>query len=336
MPSYEAQIKSSAYGHLNWVFTQAKRPHGFWHRSYLVTGQPKDSSIFQLDQQCYPLLELCDYLEYFPEDRTAVQKIVNSGTVREILTLLKAKQDACTGLWLTQESPGDDPIIYPFHFSSHVLLWRTFSRLRDLFAQLSSSMKKESTELDCMAVALRKRIMQAFTFEHEKYGRKIFAYLVDGHGQHTFYHDANDIPTLFAHEWGFVSTQDEIQTWQSTMKFGLSPTNVDGYCKGTPYGGLGSIHSPGAWTLGYFQELAYASWADDQQRTRAVWRKIAASMQWDGTFSEAVDPITAKCTSKAWFSWPGAMIGVLLIRMKANNQEDVLLSHDDVNWPNND
>lgn len=48
-------------------------------------------------------------------------------------------------------------------------------------------------------------------------------------------------------------------------------------------------------------------------------------MQWDGTFPEAVDLKTAQCTSKAWFRWPGAMIGALLIRMRKNGQEAILL-----------
>ncbi|KAH7406471.1 Six-hairpin glycosidase-like protein [Phaeosphaeria sp. MPI-PUGE-AT-0046c] len=302
------EIKTTVQGHLNWVFTRAKRPHGFWHRSYLANGEPKDPSIFQLDQQCYPLLELCDFLD----------------SVVDILAVLATKQDPDTQLWSTDETPGDDAVIYPHHFSSHVLLWRTFTRLYQLHLLLGQASDNQAQWLFKLAAQVKERAMQAFIARHPSHGL-LFSYLTNGHGESTFYHDANDIPTAFAKEWAFVSSPDEISIWKSTMSFGISSANKNGYCNEVPYGGLGSVHSPGAWTLGYFQELSYAAFANDVDVMQSTWTKIAAAMQWDGTFSEAVDAKTAECTSKAWFSWPGAMIGALLIRLKLNGQEEVLL-----------
>ena len=307
------------------MFTQAGRPDGFWHRSYLINGRPKDSSIFQLDQQCYPLLELCDYFEHFPDEAEFVKGILGTGVIEEVLAVLAAKQDARTGLWPTDETPGDDAVIYPFHFSSHVLLWRTFTRLHALFSNPSLDQSGEIPQLDTMAADLKERVYRSFTATQQLGGKEMFAYLADGFGKMTFYHDANDIPTLFARDWNFVSTSAEALLWTNTMEFGFSSANEAGYCKDGLYGGLGSVHSPGAWTLGYFQELGYASSMDDNPAMRTAWTKIAAAMHWDGTFSEAVDPRTAECTSKAWFSWPGAMIGALLIRMRMNGQEEILM-----------
>ncbi|RYP75070.1 hypothetical protein DL770_007481 [Monosporascus sp. CRB-9-2] len=239
---YAQQISYVAKGHLEWVFNRAQRP-----KSYLVIGKPKDQTIFQLDQQCYPLLELCDYLDCFPHEVDFVTRLADSGVIAEILEVLASKRDAETGLWPTDETPGDDA--------------------------------------------------------------------------HTFYHDANDVPTLFAVEWKFVETPNQITTWMNTMDFGLSPLNERGFCAEGPYKGLGSQHSPGPWVLGYFQELAYAASVDDAPAIDEVWEKILAAMQWDGTFSEAVDSQTAECSSKAWFSWPGSMIGALLIRMRVNGKD---------------
>lgn len=328
--TYAEQIHDAAKHHLGWVFSHAQRPRGYWHRSYLVTGRPKDQFVFQLDQQCYPLLELCDYFDHFPHDLEFVKRIAHSGAVQEVLDVLFAKQDPDTGLWPTDETPGDDAVVYPYHFSSHVLLWRTFLRLSNLFDHIKSPYSFRTQHLKTEASKLREKCIKSFTFAQPETEKIVFAYLVDGTGQRTFYHDANDVPTLFALEWGFVSTPDEISIWKNTMEFGLSPANKDGYCSEEPYGGLGSVHSPGAWPLGYFQELAYAAQGNDTLGMRASWTKIAAAMQWDGTFSEAVDPTTAACTSKAWFSWPGAMIGALLIQMRLNGQEQVLLRGNDM------
>jgi len=318
------KIKSTVRGHLNWVFTRAERPNGYWQRSYLANGKPKDRSIFQLDQQCYPLLELCDYLEYFPEDLDFTRRLLNTGVVEDILAVLASKQDPVTQLWPTDETPGDDAVIYPHHFSSHVLLWRTYARLGQLYLRANQDPIAQVQELSKMAAQVKDYTLRAFSSEHPCHGR-IFAYLTDGCGDSTFYHDANDVPTAFAKEWAFVSTFEEISIWESTMRFGISSANESGYCNDSPYGGLGSVHSPGAWTLGYFQELFVATSVNDVHVMRNTWQKIAAAMQWDGTFPEAVDATTGECTSKAWFSWPGAMIGALLIRLKMNGQEKVLL-----------
>jgi meiotically up-regulated gene 157 (Mug157) protein len=303
----------------------AERPNGFWHRSYLVNGRPKDVSIFQLDQQCYPILDLCDYLDCFPEEVDFTRNIIATGVIQEVLAVLESKHDAHTGLYATEETPGDDAVEYPFHFSSHVLLWRTFTRLHNLFGRLKLQRGDQVSQLDEMAAELKRRTLQSFTATHPVCDKRMFAYLTDGQGESIFYHDANDIPTLFAKEWSFVSSLDEVLVWKNTMEFSFSPANKGGYCRDGAYAGLGSVHSPGAWALGYFQELAFAASMEDTPAMQAAWTKISAAMNWDGTFSEAVDPNTAECTSKAWFSWPGAMIGALLIRMRMNGQEEVLL-----------
>ncbi|RYP74898.1 hypothetical protein DL769_003919 [Monosporascus sp. CRB-8-3] len=321
---YAEQISYVAKGHLGWVFNRAQRPNGFWHRSYLVTGKPKDLPIFQLDQQCYPLLELCDYLDCFPYEVDFVTRLADSGVIAEILEVLASKRDAKTGLWPTDETPGDDAVTLPHHFSSHVLLWRTYARLRDLWASIKPWDDAEIRRLSDMAMEIRDRTLRSFTTHHPQNEKTMFAYLTDGHGVHTLYHDSNDVPTLFALEWKFVETPNQITTWMNTMDFSLSPSNGRGFCAEGPYRGLGSQHSPGAWVLGYFQELAYAALVDDAPVIDDVWEKILAAMQWDGTFPESVDPQTAECSSKAWFSWPGSMIGALLIRMRVNGKDRYL------------
>ncbi|KAL6704440.1 hypothetical protein ACN47E_008184 [Coniothyrium glycines] len=320
---YTDHIHWVARGHLNWVLTQAKRPRGYWDRSYLVNGEPKDRCIFQLDQQCYPLLELCDHLDYFYDDIEFVKNHLKSGVVQQVLNVLEGKQNHSTGLWPTDETPGDDAVRYPYHFSSHVLLWRTFTRLGALFARIGAT--NDAKHSQQIAEKLHQRTMEAFTYKDTTTGEATFAYLTDGHGRHHHYHDANDVVTFFAREWGFLCSAADLRTWCNTMKFGLSSANKEAYCSELPYGGLGSVHSPGAWTLGYFQELAFAAWKEDENLMKAAWIKIMAAMQWDGTFPEAVDPKTGACTSKAWFSWPGSMIGVLLIQMRLNGQENILL-----------
>jgi meiotically up-regulated gene 157 (Mug157) protein len=310
---YAQVIKATVKGHLIWTFRYAQRPHKFWHRSYLTTGRPKDGPVFQLDQQCYPLLELCDVCETFPEERELVEDILRSDTVSQVLDLLETKRDSRTGLFPTDETPGDDAVEYPFHFSSHILLWHSLSRLAKVAARFMAGSALEN-RLAALAGGVRTSTVDHFLCSEPATGKPAFSYLVDGAGQRTFYHDANDIPTLFAPSWGFTKTDAEEQAWHNTMHFAFSRANEGGYYAEGAFEGLGSVHTRNPWTLGYFQQWRYAQMSDDRQAEAVAWNKICSVMLWDGMFSEAVDGHSGEVTSKAWFSWPGSMIGSGLLQ----------------------
>ena len=296
------------------MFRKAQRPHGYWHRSYLTTGVPKDGPVFQLDQQCYPLLEICDFFREFPEERTFVENILLDENPDLILLMLEEHREPKTLLYRTEETPGDDAVEHPFHFSSHVLLWHTVRSLSALYKSFPRVRRVNIEKLDELAGQLRAAILQHFIGKHPQTGESLFAYLTDGSGQHTFYHDANDIPTLFALDWGFIDTPKLQGVWDKTMSFGLSPLNEGGFYPDGEFGGLGSVHTRGPWPLGYAQEFVYASLTGDVLARDDAWRRIQGSMFWDGLFPEAVDCNTGDCVSKAWFSWPGSMIGSALLR----------------------
>lgn len=310
---YRSAIDRTLKGHLNWVFILAQRPQKIWHRSYVVTGRPKDGPVFQLDQQCYPFLELCDFAAEFPNEKDFVAELVGSGAFEQVLGLVESKRDPATGLFPTEETPGDDAVEHPFHFSSHVLLWYTYTRLSCLFRSLGASGEADAERASSLAARVRTAALQHFLTTDPAAGEPIIAYLTDGAGRHTLYHDANDIPTIFAPTWGFLDTPDHMRAWRNTMRFALSARNVGGYASGGPFEGLGSVHSAGAWPLGYFQEMVFADETGDEHLRHAVWRRVAGAMQWDGTFGEAVDVRSGGTTSKAWFSWPGSMLGAAIV-----------------------
>lgn len=284
-----------------------------------MTGRPKNGPVFQLDQQCYPFLELCDFFETFSDGREFVRAILLEETVQEVLNLVMSKKSPGIGLLPTGETPGDDAVEHPYYFSSHVLLWYSLTRFVNLISSLAPNSATDIDILEKFVQDLRVCTLKYFlTTTTINTGKKkstvvpILAYLTDGYGHETFYHDANDIPTLFATIWGFLQSKIEIEAWRNTMDYSLSPRNSNGYCNTGRFRGLGSVHTPGPWPLGYFQELVYARMMGNTLDEEDAWRRIQDSMHWDGTFCEAVDPLTGRCTSKHWFSWPGAMIAARL------------------------
>lgn len=360
---YYTQCLSILGGHLTWLFEVATveaevdgESRHFWRRSYLINGRPKDGTVYQLDTQLYPFLQLCEYyndrsiVDRQPVDKEIVEKMIKTETFSNVLLDLLSRQDPDTGLFMTDETPADDDSSdYPFHLSSNIVAWYTFRQLAHLLeitrevpraAIHPRNLLRVSEKI--LAGIIKNLICQC----QDGSGEPMFAYGLDPSkpaddlSRYRHYHDSNDIPTLFALDWGFLEaenhkcasadTPDLRLVWEKTMTWAFTPDpgwTVDpdtrirtpGYNSGyagngtEPFRGLGSDHSDGAWVLGFFQEWKFAQLVGDTERERRAWAKIQGSMQWDGTFSEAVDVYDGQCTSKTWFSWPGAMIAAELI-----------------------
>ena len=279
----DERVRAVVDGFLRWLFEAAERPAGWWPRASLANGAAKDPA-FQLDQQLFPFLLLEDHARLTGDaalrDRYAPRR-------EEMLRALLGKRTTF-GLIATDETPADDPLEQPFHFSSHVLLWRV---LRD-------SAPRDAAEV-------RDATLRGFVDA----GR--FAYAVRGAGAEgpRHYHDANDLPTVFAPAWGFCDADDA--TWRATTRFAWSDAN-DGYFAGA-LGGLGSLHTPHPWPLGDLQEIVVARTLGDAARERRGWQRLDRVEMWDGLLPEAYDETTGAVASRHHFAWPAALRALLAL-----------------------
>jgi hypothetical protein len=279
---HDDRARAAVDGFLRWLFEVAARPAGWWPRASLANGVAKDPA-FQLDQQLFPLLLLDDHARLTHDmalrDRYA-------GRRDETLHALLARREPF-GLIATDETPADDPLEQPFHFSSHVLLWRV---LRDIDPSVAEE--------------LRNATRSHFTDE----GR--FAYAVKAPGQGArHYHDANDFPTVFAPAWRFCDADDPV--WRATIEFAWSERN-EGFFAGA-LGGLGSLHTRHPWPLGDLQEIVVARTLGDGARERRVWERLGGVETWDGLLPEAYDETTGAVASRHWFAWPAALRALLAL-----------------------
>ncbi len=299
-PVWREKVQRIVRGHLLWTFETAQRPNRYWGRAYLTTGYSKDAC-FELDEQCYPLLELCEYCARFGDE--ALFRRVSS-QVNEILDMLMEYKDANVWLFKTGETPADDVVCYPYHFSSQVVLWWMLKQL----ASVQEKTPFTTHDLVTWAENVRQACLVAFRTECE--GKAVFAYVTDLQGHYRLYHDANDLPTIYAPIWEFCHPHDEV--WNQTLQFAFSASNTGGFYPGL-FGGLGSVHTPHPWPLGDVQELLYAQMLGDQERWQRVWQKLKQVVQWDGLFSEAINEETGQVASRHWFSWPGAFLSTVLL-----------------------
>lgn len=276
---YQPKIDKALFGHINWVFRAAqlhstkkgddleiyvkrdevrepatkketKNKGGFWARSYIINGKTKDTSgIFQLDQQCYPFLELCDfwktYADLHPIDgvpptdairtkaKTLVQEILGEKTFRTVLQVLVEHIDEKMGLIKTDETPGDDEVKYGNLYSCNLLTWYTFVRLAELLGQKEFTEQAEALSglnllgraQNIRANMLEKMVKAVQLGESEK---EVFSYDCGFDGpelstelKHVIYADGNDIPTLMTKKWNFVEGVEPkyLDIWHNTMQW---------------------------------------------------------------------------------------------------------------------
>ena len=271
--------------HLLWLFETAERPGGAWGRSTLANGRVKDAA-FQLDQQLWPLLELAEYVQTTGDTATAERF---RPQVAAVLEMLMARKSPDALLFPTDETPADDPMTLRYPLSSHILMWRTASKLIEVGL---------GAGWETLAQDLPATINRTFVTEHS--GRALYAYATDGNGQFRLYHDANDFPLALAAGWDFVLPDDPV--WRATLDFAWSEANVGGCYSGR----LGSVHTPGAWPLGDVQALVVAQATNDKPGHEQAIVRLQAAAQWDGALPEAVAPVTNALISRHWFAWPGA------------------------------
>jgi len=194
-------------------------------------------------------------------------------------------------LFPTDETPADDPVVLPYHLSSHILMWHTLNKLDAL--GIAGGWTKRAPEL-------RETIQRTFTAEYE--GKQIYAYATDGAGNYQFYHDANDFPLALAPAWGFVLADDPV--WRQTVDFAFSEANHGGFYDGH----LRSVHSPAPWSLGDVQELIIARALGDTARAEKARSALRHAAQIDGALPEAYNAADGSVVSRHWFVWANAAL----------------------------
>jgi meiotically up-regulated gene 157 (Mug157) protein len=299
----DANLVTLVADHLRWLWLTCDRPAVAWARSHHANGRRKDE-VFQADQQLYPLLELADYWRVTGELPELGEEGAASGgwpaLVSRVVELL-ARLLSPDGLLPTDENAADDSVAHSYLLANQVLAWYSLGRLEEM---------GEVLPLTVPAGPLATRIGEAVRARFPVDGRsgRLWAYAIDGEGGAAVYHDANDVPTALAPLWGFCAADDPL--WLATMSFAFSAAN-EGYVSGR-FGGLGSRHTPGTWSLGLIQEwVAWSSAGDRAAAASALERLLAVAFP-DGSLPETSDPDTGRALARHWFVWPGALLGALL------------------------
>ena len=181
-----------------------------------------------------------------------------------------------------------------------------------------TDLAKECTDL---ANEVETALKEYAVYNHPKYG-KIYAFEVDGFGNHLLMDDAN-VPSLLAMPYlGDVDVNDEI--YQNTRRFVWSEDNPY-FFKGTAGEGIGGPHIgyDMIWPMSIMMK-AFTS-QDDQEIVSCI-KMLMTTDAGTGFMHESFNKNNPEKFTRAWFAWQNTLFGELILTLINNGKLDLLNS----------
>jgi len=234
------------------------------------------------------------------------------------------------GLIHSMFRPSDDATIYPFLIPSNLF---ALSSLRNLRTLLDATGKGKELIQSCFALEndLIKALGEYAIVNHHTYGQ-VFAYEVDGFGNHTFMDDAN-VPSLLALPYlqspGFAGDLSVLHpdkkgymVYQNTRRAVLSEANPF-YFKGKAGEGVGGPHV-GVNMIWPLSIIVRGLTSHDSQETALCLKMLQNSHAGTGFMHEAFHKDDAAKFTRKWFAWANTLFGELVL--KTYRERPALLS----------
>ena len=224
------------------------------------------------------------------------------------------------GLIVSTFRPSDDATILQFLIPSNFFAVTSLRKAAEILTKVNNetALAKECTDLaNEVEAALKKYAV----YDHPKYG-KIYAFEVDGFGNHMLMDDAN-VPSLLAMPYlGDVSINDPI--YQNTRKFVWSEDNPY-FFRGTKGEGIGGPHIgyDMAWPMSIMMK---ANTAQSDEEIKWCIKLLMDTDAGTGFMHESFDVNNPEHFTRAWFAWQNTLFGELILRLINEGKLDLLNS----------
>ena len=224
------------------------------------------------------------------------------------------------GLIHSMFRPSDDATIYPFLIPSNLFALSSLRNLRTLLAKL-----KIGQELDGPAFALETDLVNALNehavIVHPTYG-EVFAYEVDGFGNHTLMDDANvpsllALPYLQSANFGgdlsvLLTDRRGYTVYQNTRRMLLSESNPF-FFKGKAGEGIGGPHA-GLNMIWPLSIIVRGLTSHDSQEITLCLKMLQRSHAGTGFMHESFHKDDAAKYTRKWFAWANTLFGEFVLK----------------------
>ncbi len=211
------------------------------------------------------------------------------------------------GLIASAFRPSDDATIFPFLIPSNLFAIASLRQLAEIYTQVLGD-QKFAGQCTALADEVEAAVRKYGIVKHEKYG-DIFAYEVDGYGNHLCMDDAN-VPSLLALPYLDACSKDD-PIYRNTRKFVLSPDNPY-FFSGKAGSGIGGPHV-GLDFIWPMSIVMQAMTSTDDKEIAACIRELRDSDAGLGFMHESFHKDDAKNFTRAWFAWVNTLFGELLL-----------------------
>ncbi len=225
------------------------------------------------------------------------------------------------GLIASVFRPSDDATTFPFLVPSNFF---AVSSLRKAAEILQSVNHDEELAGECLALAdeVEAALKKYAVVEHPVFGR-VYAYEVDGYGNHLFMDDAN-VPSLLAMPYlGDVPADDPV--YLNTRRLVWSEHNPY-FFKGRAGEGIGGPHVSHVsmnmiWPMSIMMK-AFTS--RDDEETAACIRMLLETDAGTGFIHESFHKDDAGKFTREWFAWQNTLFGELILKLVGEGKTDLL------------
>jgi len=232
------------------------------------------------------------------------------------------------GLIFSAFRPSDDATQYGFLIPSNMMAVVSLRQMAEMMEVIG---KDEKFAKKCRAFAdeVDAAIKQYAVVSHPKYG-KVYAYEVDGFGNHLLMDDANVPSLLSAPYLGYCSADDEV--YKNTRRFVWSKDNPyffagrDGEGIGGPHVGEGY-----AWPMSMIMKGLTTS---NKEEVRQCLHNLRNTDGDKGFMHEAFDVNNHHHFTRSWFAWANNLFGEFVIKVSREYPELLREAFNDEAWIN--
>lgn len=218
------------------------------------------------------------------------------------------------GMIFSMFRPSDDCCTYPLFVPANLFAVNSLTQLREIASAVGAS--HIADDAGNLALTVQEALHRYGKAQHPQFG-EIWAYELDGYGNHLFMDDANAPGLLSLPYLGCCSPSDPV--YQRTRNFVLSRSNPY-FFTGTAASGVGSPHTG----LGYIWPMGIILRAltstDDEEIVQCLrWlRDTTANTDFMHESFNANNPADY---TRPWFAWANTLFGELILRLAAGKPQ---------------